>query len=901
MPFVTPNRVDPFVLGLALLNDDGVVTWANAAWRNLANTGKALAAQDASQLEQSSLDAAGGDEHAGALLSGLRPLLAHEREDFAIDCRDADRDGLSQWLALYGLRTKDDHVAMVCSADLVDHDTPGTNAGTSRSAAGAWEWDRNSSTITCTEALLSALGLTREDAPRNVDAALALVDPQGRPHALRAAAAARLSGVFDADICIAVAGFRPRYFRVHGEATAWKMGLPSRLIGFAYDVTDVRSGADRLEELARYNEVVADLGRAALSNVNIPPLLHDVCKAAVDAMPFCAFRVVEVDALHKPVTRAEYRLASSDLSAHDDYVVRALRDEALQVAVNVVASAWHSGIAVPLRGESMVLHAVARQPARFGDAEAAFIRAIANVLAAALSRRRYEGDLIAARIEMTALVDHSPDLVLRFDRDLRIVYVNPAVERLTHRKPQQMIGFLISELAHGREEIAAQWESGLRRVLDLGIEHEFEAEGMTSGRNFNVRCVPEPNIDGAILYLLAVCRDVTEKRRDDEEKRRLEQQLEQASRLTSLGRLAATIAHEFNNVLMAIQPFADLLQRRAAVVADPTVDSAAIHITQAVQRGRRITQEMLRYTRAVEPVRDAVEVSELLTYVCNSMRLVVAETLHIALDLPATPVYLHADRTQLEQVFTNLIANARDAVDRGGSLLISAQMPPPGVVYPFGVIPHVEEFLHLTFRDNGTGIPPELMEHIFEPLFTSKRSGTGVGLAVAHQVVSTHGGHLFVESQQGVGTAFHLFLPRAHGVPGMRVEATARHEVRLMRIVLVEDEPAIAEGLSAVLRSEGFEVAHVDTGGAAVPLIESFEPELVLLDVGLPDIDGVEVYRRIHERWPDLPVIFSTGHGDRRKVEEVARDRRVGFLMKPYEVEELFAAIADLENRPAVI
>ena len=100
-----------------------------------------------------------------------------------------------------------------------------------------------------------------------------------------------------------------------------------------------------------------------------------------------------------------------------------------------------------------------------------------------------------------------------------------------------------------------------------------------------------------------------------------------------------------------------------------------------------------------------------------------------------------------------------------------------------------------------------------------------------------------------------------------------------------------------MLESEGFEVAHVNTGGAAVGLIERFDPELVLLDVGLPDIDGLEVYRRIHERWPQLAVIFSTGHGDRRKVEEVARTRNVGFLMKPYEIEELFAAIADLETR----
>jgi PAS domain S-box-containing protein len=893
MSLLTPKSVDPFVLGLAMLDDDGVVMWVNTAWRNLADNGYALAHQNASQLAR-----ALSDPDTKPLASGLRLVLAHERDDFAIDSRDCDADGVERWLGLYALRTGHDRVAIVCSVERFDGDSPLPGM---RSAAGAWEWDRASGAISCTETLLGSLGLTRETAPRDVMSALELVDQPGRSRVLRAAAAARLSGVFDSDLRIGIAGFRPRYFRVHGEATAWMGGQPSRLVGFAYDVTDVRKGEDRLEELARYNEVVADLGRAALSNVDIPSLLRDACDAAVDAMPFSAFRVVELDSSQTMITHATCGLPNDDdLSAHNEYVRRALAVGEPQVAMSV-DGAWKSGIAVALRGESIVLHAVATEPARFGDAEGSFIRAIANVLAAALSRRRYEGDLIAARVEMTALVEHSPDLVIRFDRDLRIIYVNRAAQRLTSTPLQELIGRRVRDLDADRDGIANEWEAGLRRVLLLGTEQEFEAQGLISKRAFNVRCVPEPGVDGTILHLLAVCRDVTEKRRDEEEKRRLEQQLEQASRLTSLGRLAATVAHEFNNVLMAIQPFADLLQRRARASNDPTVDGAAIHITQAVQRGRRITQEMLRYTRAVEPVRDAVEVNELLTYVCSSMRLVVAATMRISLDLPDAPSYLYADRTQLEQVFTNLIANARDAVESGGTLVISANAPTPGDVYPFGVIPHVEEFIHLTFRDNGTGIPPELMEHIFEPLFTSKRSGTGVGLAVAHQVVSTHGGHLFVESQQGVGTAFHLFLPRAQSAPGMRAESTARGDVRLMRIVLVEDEPSIAEGLSAVLRSEGFEVAHTETGAGAVPLIESFRPELVLLDVGLPDIDGVEVYNRVRDRWPELPVIFSTGHADRRKVEEVSQERRVGFLMKPYEVEELFAAIADLESRPAVI
>lgn len=899
MSLTSLNRVDLSVLGLAILDDDGVVQWANAAWRNLAATGATLCARGGNQLTHARAAAVSGDEYAQNFAAALGAVLGRERDDFEVDSLDRDSDDGERWLTLCALRTRDNGVAIVCSADLPDPQLPRMNRAASSSVSGAWEWQSVSGRVSCSAALLGTLGLEAEEAPGDIDGAMALIEETTRVRTRRAVAAAKLSGIFNSDVCVVVPSHRPRYFRVHGEAAEWEEdGRPSRLIGYAYDVTDLRAAEDRLAELARYSEVVADLGRSALANVGVSSLLDSTCSAAAAVLPRSAFRILTFNHGRTVVMSSCGLNADSDVSAHEDYARLAAERDSTEARADVESSEWGSGVAVSLRGEKMVLQALAPQPAAFAEAEVSFIRALGNVLTAALARLRNEEELEAARTEVFALVENSPDLIVRYDDQLRITYINPAAKRYTDLGLKEYVGHKLGEIAPLAEDRVNKWEAGLRRVLTLGVEQEFEGRGVISGRTFNVRCVPEFSPDGKIHHLLAVCRDVTDQRRDESEKRRLEQQLEQASRLSSLGRLAATIAHEFNNVLMAIQPFADLLQRRSGAT-DPMIERAATHIGQAVQRGRRITQEMLRYTRAVEPVREPVEVRDLLTYICSSMRLVVAESLHIELDLPQQPLYLHADRTQLEQVFTNLISNARDAVRGRGTLIIRATSPMAGESYPFGVIPHVEQFVHLTFRDDGTGIAPEVMEHIFEPLFTSKRGGTGVGLAVAHQVVSAHGGHLFVESQEGVGTAFHIFLPRAHSVPGAESATTARNDVSLMRIVLVEDEPAIAEGLLAVLRSEGFEVAHADTGAAALPLIESFKPEIVLLDIGLPDMDGVDLYQRIHGRWPELPVIFSTGHGDRRKVEEVANQRTVGFLMKPYEVEELFAAISEVESRVA--
>jgi two-component system cell cycle sensor histidine kinase/response regulator CckA len=892
MSFVPPNIVSPSLLALATLQDDGTVGWTNAAWEQLvAHAHPLLAGSGTNQLALVRALASAGDVAASEIAAGVASLLDGTRDELEADYADAEHGGA---LALHAFRDGADRAVLICTSASVPD-------GEGQVTAGAWAWDLRRDTVVWSASLLDALGIAPREGPRDLEAALQLVEEAERGRVERATVVARSSGVFEEDLRIDVPDRPPRYLRLRGERVG-NGATADRLAGFAYDISESRGAEHRLAELARFNEVVAKFGRVALENGDFSAFLTDVCDGAVEALRFCAVRIVEATADGDVATVATCGAdddAEPRLATQDDDAARAIVEQSPQRSHDL-RGRWRSGVAVPLRESPFALQALSIEPDRFGDAELAFLQSVANLVAAAFARRQYEAQLIEARHELDVLLDNSPDLIMRFDRELRVIYLNRAAARLTDLSRAAFLGRRLSDVPDGSAAAAEEWEEGLSRVLASGVEQQFTTHGVVSQREFEVRCVPELTSDGTVRHLLAVCRDVTEARRELEQRRRLEVQLEQASRLSSLGRLSATVAHEFNNVLMAIQPFADLLQRRSAILNDSGVDRAATHIAQAVQRGRRITQEMLRYTRAVEPVRAPVAVNELLTYVCNSMRLVVAERMTIQLKLPDHELYLYADRAQLEQVFTNLVGNARDAVAVGGTLVISVDRPSPGDTFPFGVIPHVEQFLHLTFRDDGTGIPLDLMEHIFEPLFTSKRSGTGVGLAVAQQVVSNHGGYVFVESQQGVGTAFHLFLPAAEAASADdAVAITARRSVRLHRIALVEDEPSIAEGLSAVLLSEGFEVAHVALGAQATAMIESFRPEVLLLDVGLPDIDGLEVYERVHARWPQLPVIFSTGHADRRKVEEVAKQQHVGFLMKPYEVEELFAAIADVENRVA--
>lgn len=251
--------------------------------------------------------------------------------------------------------------------------------------------------------------------------------------------------------------------------------------------------------------------------------------------------------------------------------------------------------------------------------------------------------------------------------------------------------------------------------------------------------------------------DVTEIRQATEERKMLERQLEQANRLNSLGRLAATIAHEFNNVLMGIQPFNEVIHKQAA--NDPKIGKASEQIGKSIQRGKSITQQILRFTRPAPANLQTVDVAEWLAGFVTEMRAMVPESIEIDVAPPEPGLTVRGDPHQLLQVFSNLVLNARDAMKEGGRIEISVRPPSHQSLFSFGVVPTPKRYVHFSVRDTGSGMSAETMNRIFEPLFTTKQHGTGLGLAVTHQIVQQHAGHIFVESELGKGSAFHVFLP----------------------------------------------------------------------------------------------------------------------------------------------
>jgi len=428
----------------------------------------------------------------------------------------------------------------------------------------------------------------------------------------------------------------------------------------------------------------------------------------------------------------------------------------------------------------------------------------------------------------------------------------------------------------------ARVEEGLRHAMERRVpmwteEYRFRnAQGewlsvlARCQLRFDTECLP--------VTLIGAMMDVTALRAAEAGRRHLEKQLEQATRLSSLGQLAASVAHEFNNVLMGIQPFTELLTKPDQ--PREKIETARGYIARAIERGRNIALQILRFANPQAPELAPFSVSEWLSDVAAEARAVAGPSCGVVLEAGSNAA-LVADRRQLTQVLMNLAINARDAMPAGGTMTITASDAQEAG----------QDQVHLAVTDEGPGIPPQLLHTIFDPLFTTKRSGTGLGLSIAYRIISSHGGRLFAENRAEGGAAFHILLPAA-AVGTVRAAPPASTGLpHPRRVLLVEDDEAVAVGLVMLLESEGYSVERLPDGSALLEMYERMRPDVVLLDMNLPGAGGAEIYAQLRARFGPVCVVFSTGYLDFGTLEN---EVNVRLLMKPYSLDSLTATIEEL-------
>jgi len=382
------------------------------------------------------------------------------------------------------------------------------------------------------------------------------------------------------------------------------------------------------------------------------------------------------------------------------------------------------------------------------------------------------------------------------------------------------------------------------------------------------------------------------------QRKQLEKEVQQLQKFEAIGRLAGGLAHDFNNALGVIVGWAQLGYEQAPMGS--SLRDKFQKIRDQAQRSAGLTSQLLVFARRQVLQPRNLDINKLVSETVGLLRSVVGGQIELSVSLTPDADVIRADPTQLDQVLTNLSLNARDAMPRGGRLLIETQnveIKKEGSesLHPYG---KPGRYVLLSVSDTGVGIDAATMDHIFEPFFTTKEigKGTGLGLSTVYGIVKQHGGFVNVYSEPGQGATFRIYLPVASGIPDKQPVATNLRVVGGKETILVaDDHGGIREVVQASLQAQGYRVILASDGQEAVRLFEaSWEQiDLVLLDVVMPGLSGPDAYFRMCSIRPNLPVIFATGQTN----ESISLDSTVGpgvvFLKKPYAPEAVSQAIRE--------
>jgi len=406
--------------------------------------------------------------------------------------------------------------------------------------------------------------------------------------------------------------------------------------------------------------------------------------------------------------------------------------------------------------------------------------------------------------------------------------------------------------------------------------------------------------DGPTVF--GVARDISDRMEMEDERRRDDEDLQQAHKMEALGRLAGGIAHDFNNLLTTIGGNASFVLELLAP-SDSTTRAALADILAACDRAARFTRQLLAFSRKQVLQPESLQIDGVISDMMQMLSRLLGPEFELKVDLRAGLPPIASDRGQMEQVVMNLVVNARDAMPGGGTIWVRARSATNKDADAIARMPsHPADVVVLEVADTGTGIPEEIRERIFEPFFTTKDrgKGTGLGLAMVYGFVRQSGGHVELVSTSGSGTTFKIYLPAVGPTqPAIAVAAPLDPiENRPLTVMVVDDEAGVRHLACAMLRRSGYMVLEASDGVEAERLATQHagDIDVLLTDIVMPGMRGPELAARLRGARPLLRVVYMSGFPDTAPLADVERGE-AAFLAKPFLRAALLGAIAPLANR----
>lgn len=527
-------------------------------------------------------------------------------------------------------------------------------------------------------------------------------------------------------------------------------------------------------------------------------------------------------------------------------------------------------------------------------------RANVSLAAEVAERRRAEEALRVSEAQWRSLVENCPDLVVMLDAAGRISFANRPIPTPA---PQPGAGKTVFELAppHLHERLRA----ALDRVFSRGeaVTLEVAGTGDRSGIAWELRAAPITD-GGPVTRAVIIARDITERRAAEAERARMQERLWTAQKLDSLGLLAGGVAHDFNNLLTAILGSASVALLK--LPEEGPARRAIETLVSAARRASELTQQLLAYSGRGKLQVRAIDLSEQIRELLLVLHAAVPKQIELHLRLAPDLPSVQADVAQMQQIVMNLVINAAEAIgERSGTIVVAtgrqvvdgtyiASLPPGETLSP-GL--HVSLEVH----DDGCGMDEETVAKVFDPFFSTKATGRGLGLAAVQGIVRSHHGALSITSARGRGTSFKVLFPASPVAVESRPSEPAPPRSAAGTVLVVDDEALLRRAATQIIEHFGYDVLEAEDGRAAVSIFRERAPQIdvVLLDMTMPGLTGEETFQELLRIRPDARVVLSSGFNEMEATRRFGTDRLAGFLQKPYTAEQLAQMLSRVIGPPS--
>lgn len=505
-----------------------------------------------------------------------------------------------------------------------------------------------------------------------------------------------------------------------------------------------------------------------------------------------------------------------------------------------------------------------------------------------------EKELQEAKGRFRSLMDNCVDALIVINEDGSVLDFNLAAEQIFQYPAAEIIGHNVSELMP--EPYRSGHDGYLRNYLTtgdakiIGIGREVvgqRKDGTTFPMDLSVGEMP----DGGTRNFIGIVRDISQRRI-------IENQLLQASKMEAVGQLTGGVAHDFNNLLAILMMDLEMLVDLTA--SNPEAAELVKEALDVTRTGADLTQRLLAFSRRQTLHPSRIDIDDLVLSISGLLRRTLGEKIRIDTSGPQNLWPVMVDRGQLENTLINLAINARDAMPDGGRLSIRAENLTTGDIVDNSLLDmQPGDYVRLSISDTGTGMPDDVLERAFEPFFTTKtgQHGTGLGLSMVYGFTKQSGGNASISSTLGAGTTIDLFFPRHADTTGAEDKRTRREALPAgnEQILVVEDNARLRERTASALRELGYMVATATDGDDALRRIAAeTPPALVLSDVVMPGtLDGPALAAKIGEDYPQTRVLFMTGYAEASAMMIEAIEERSGILHKPFSQNALASAIRD--------